>query len=54
MPQMAPMSWLFLYFMFTIIFFMINFLNYYMYLIKNSSNNKIMKKINFKNLIWKW
>nr|YP_009694374.1 ATP synthase F0 subunit 8 [Carabus granulatus]QEI26034.1 ATP synthase F0 subunit 8 [Carabus granulatus] len=54
MPQMAPMNWLFLYFMFTIIFLMFNFLNYYLYLIKNTNNytlkNNYMKKI----LNWKW
>nr|ARH53821.1 ATP synthase F0 subunit 8 [Elaphrus cupreus] len=52
MPQMAPMNWLLLYFMFTIIFLMFNFLNYYLYLIKNTSNN-IKKNIN-KTLNWKW
>nr|ARH54432.1 ATP synthase F0 subunit 8 [Lebia chlorocephala] len=53
MPQMAPMNWLFLYFMFTLIFLFINFLNYYMFLIENSkestSNNFLIKISN-----WKW
>nr|AYW52120.1 ATP synthase F0 subunit 8 [Harpalinae sp. 3 ACP-2013] len=54
MPQMAPMNWLILYFMFTIIFFLFNFLNYYLYLIKNTSNS--IKNNNFikKTLNWKW
>nr|YP_009707845.1 ATP synthase F0 subunit 8 [Harpalus sinicus]QEU52723.1 ATP synthase F0 subunit 8 [Harpalus sinicus] len=53
MPQMAPMNWLFLYLMFTIIFLLFNFLNYYMFLIKNNNN---MIKNNYINKIleWKW
>nr|ARH54864.1 ATP synthase F0 subunit 8 [Anisodactylus poeciloides] len=53
MPQMAPMNWLFLYLMFTIIFLLFNFLNYYMFLIKNKNN---MIKNNYINKIleWKW
>nr|YP_010710213.1 ATP synthase F0 subunit 8 [Dyscolus oreas]WCS91654.1 ATP synthase F0 subunit 8 [Dyscolus oreas]WCS91667.1 ATP synthase F0 subunit 8 [Dyscolus oreas] len=53
MPQMAPMNWLFLYLMFTFIFFLFNFLNYYMFLIKNikgNLNNNFTKKF----LNWKW
>nr|YP_010999484.1 ATP synthase F0 subunit 8 [Synuchus nitidus]WPM98396.1 ATP synthase F0 subunit 8 [Synuchus nitidus] len=53
MPQMAPMNWLFLYFIFTLIFLMFNFLNYYMYLIKNS-NNSIKNNYLSKMLNWKW
>nr|ALO76912.1 ATP synthase F0 subunit 8 [Pterostichinae sp. CYR01] len=53
MPQMAPMSWLMLYLMFTLIFFTFNFLNYYMFLIKN---NKNMIKNHYLNKMmnWKW
>nr|ARH54889.1 ATP synthase F0 subunit 8 [Bradycellus ruficollis] len=53
MPQMAPMNWLFLYLMFTIIFMLFNFLNYYMFLIKNKNN---LTKNNYMNKIleWKW
>nr|AXS66415.1 ATP synthase F0 subunit 8 [Caraboidea sp. KM-2017] len=53
MPQMAPMNWLFLYIMFTMIFLLFNFLNYYMFLIKNT---KISIKNNYlsKILNWKW
>nr|UPX88613.1 ATP synthase F0 subunit 8 [Pterostichus melanarius] len=54
MPQMAPMNWWFLYIMFMLIFLMFNFINYYMFLIKNYSdsiknNNYISKIVN-----WKW
>nr|ALO77399.1 ATP synthase F0 subunit 8 [Agonum muelleri] len=54
MPQMAPMNWLFLYLMFTLIFFLFNFLNYYMFLAKNNNDN--MKNNNYikKILNWKW
>nr|YP_003204828.1 ATP synthase F0 subunit 8 [Macrogyrus oblongus]ACO92541.1 ATP synthase F0 subunit 8 [Macrogyrus oblongus] len=52
MPQMAPMNWLFLYFLFTMIFLMFNFMNYYIFMI-NSKIHSIMKnKINKMN--WKW
>nr|QEL51234.1 ATP synthase F0 subunit 8 [Pterostichus oblongopunctatus] len=53
MPQMAPMNWLFLYILFTIIFLMFNFINYYMFLIKNTS---IMQKQNSIKIFlnWKW
>nr|ARH54003.1 ATP synthase F0 subunit 8 [Stomis pumicatus] len=52
MPQMAPMNWLFLYLLFSIIFMMFNFMNYYLFLIKNYSVS--MKNINKKFLNWKW
>nr|AXS65372.1 ATP synthase F0 subunit 8 [Bostrichoidea sp. 9 KM-2017] len=51
MPQMAPLSWLTLFFYFTIIFLMINSLNYYNFNYKSITNKftKTQKKIN-----WKW
>nr|UPX88697.1 ATP synthase F0 subunit 8 [Cychrus caraboides] len=53
MPQMAPMNWLFLYIMFTIIFLIFNFMNYYLYLIKTMSNNLKNNYMKIK-LNWKW
>nr|YP_010507223.1 ATP synthase F0 subunit 8 [Diplocheila zeelandica]QJT42739.1 ATP synthase F0 subunit 8 [Diplocheila zealandica]UXF64374.1 ATP synthase F0 subunit 8 [Diplocheila zeelandica] len=53
MPQMAPMNWLFLYFMFTVIFLIFNFFNYYIYLIKNDSFSK-NKNLLIKIMTWKW
>nr|YP_010472526.1 ATP synthase F0 subunit 8 [Harpalus griseus]UVG42150.1 ATP synthase F0 subunit 8 [Harpalus griseus] len=53
MPQMAPMNWLFLYLMFTIIFLLFNFLNYFMFLIQNKK--KSIKNIFFNKILeWKW
>nr|UWM92602.1 ATP synthase F0 subunit 8 [Creophilus maxillosus] len=51
MPQMAPMNWLILFIMFTMIFIMFNCINYFSfnYQPKSSELNKISKKIN-----WKW
>nr|ARH53795.1 ATP synthase F0 subunit 8 [Curculio elephas] len=52
MPQMSPMSWLTLYFMFIIIFLLMIILNYYSFLY--NPKNKLNLKKN-KNLInWKW
>nr|UPX88678.1 ATP synthase F0 subunit 8 [Loricera pilicornis] len=53
MPQMAPMNWLLLYFLFSMIFLLFNFMNYYLFLIYNKKN--LMKtKFLIKNLTWKW
>nr|YP_010729348.1 ATP synthase F0 subunit 8 [Sternolophus rufipes]WED07053.1 ATP synthase F0 subunit 8 [Sternolophus rufipes] len=51
MPQMAPINWLFLFIMFSMIFIMFNSMNYFSfkYPVKSSTTQKIMKKIN-----WKW
>nr|ANJ70545.1 ATP synthase F0 subunit 8 [Liopterus haemorrhoidalis] len=52
MPQMAPMNWLFLYFLFSLIFMLFNFMNYYMFMIKNKTNN--LQNFIKKTLNWKW
>nr|YP_009441711.1 ATP synthase F0 subunit 8 [Amphizoa insolens]AOY39243.1 ATP synthase F0 subunit 8 [Amphizoa insolens] len=52
MPQMAPMNWLILFFLFIMIFLLFNFLNYFKFMIKN--NNNLNKKFSIKNLNWKW
>nr|YP_010491855.1 ATP synthase F0 subunit 8 [Ocypus graeseri]UWM92641.1 ATP synthase F0 subunit 8 [Ocypus graeseri] len=51
MPQMAPLNWLALFIMFTIIFFMINCINYFSFSYKNKMSN-FSKKNNLTN--WKW
>nr|YP_009176412.1 ATP synthase F0 subunit 8 [Cryptolestes ferrugineus]YP_009176425.1 ATP synthase F0 subunit 8 [Cryptolestes pusillus]ALI86990.1 ATP synthase F0 subunit 8 [Cryptolestes ferrugineus]ALI87006.1 ATP synthase F0 subunit 8 [Cryptolestes pusillus] len=51
MPQMAPLSWLTLFFYFTLIFILFNIMNYYsfMYQVKKERVLSMKKKIN-----WKW
>nr|YP_010999511.1 ATP synthase F0 subunit 8 [Ochthebius subinteger]WPM98436.1 ATP synthase F0 subunit 8 [Ochthebius subinteger] len=52
MPQMAPMNWLILFIMFSMIFMMYSSLNYFsfIYLFNKSHNNiKLNNKLN-----WKW
>nr|AFU50260.1 ATP synthase F0 subunit 8 [Spilopyra sumptuosa] len=50
MPQMAPLNWLSLFFLFISIFMLFNYLNYY--LLTYNKNYYYEKKI-FKNY-WKW
>nr|YP_010397580.1 ATP synthase F0 subunit 8 [Potthastia gaedii]UQJ73619.1 ATP synthase F0 subunit 8 [Potthastia gaedii] len=55
MPQMAPISWLVLFLVFTLTLILFNILNYYCSLPKNlenleSSNNKNLNS----SLNWKW
>nr|YP_009918990.1 ATP synthase F0 subunit 8 [Elodes minuta]YP_010385129.1 ATP synthase F0 subunit 8 [Elodes marginata]ARH53847.1 ATP synthase F0 subunit 8 [Elodes minuta]QMP96570.1 ATP synthase F0 subunit 8 [Elodes minuta]UPL65139.1 ATP synthase F0 subunit 8 [Elodes marginata] len=52
MPQMAPMNWLTLFIMFTIIFIMFNSLNYFTYLKTTPKTNN--KTLLSKTLNWKW
>nr|UFR82854.1 ATP synthase F0 subunit 8 [Goliathus goliatus]UFR82893.1 ATP synthase F0 subunit 8 [Mecynorhina torquata ugandensis] len=51
MPQMAPLSWLILFFIFCLTFILFNILNYYcfIYPVKFNPIKKTTKKIN-----WKW
>nr|AXS65723.1 ATP synthase F0 subunit 8 [Cucujoidea sp. 23 KM-2017] len=51
MPQMAPLNWLSLFIFFTVIFLIVNSLNYFMFLytIKNNNFKKNSPKLN-----WKW
>nr|YP_009185830.1 ATP synthase F0 subunit 8 [Euryusa optabilis]ALO70561.1 ATP synthase F0 subunit 8 [Euryusa optabilis] len=51
MPQMAPMSWLNLFIMFTITFLIFNSLNYFSFLYPPKSM-KLMKMLTKNN--WKW
>nr|YP_009745935.1 ATP synthase F0 subunit 8 [Trichosia lengersdorfi]QIH95793.1 ATP synthase F0 subunit 8 [Trichosia lengersdorfi] len=52
MPQMAPINWLSLFFIFSIIFIILNIFNYFTFIL-NKTKNK-----NFKNnklsMNWKW
>nr|ARH53717.1 ATP synthase F0 subunit 8 [Anthobium melanocephalum] len=51
MPQMAPMNWLTLFIMFTMIFLLFNSLNYFSFKYNTKDNN--LNKKTFK-LNWKW
>nr|QLY89797.1 ATP synthase F0 subunit 8 [Exechia fusca] len=54
MPQMAPINWLSLFFMFTIIYLIFNILNYFNYFLSYPINNKQQKKNQTSYLNWKW
>nr|UEP13614.1 ATP synthase F0 subunit 8 [Asarkina ericetorum] len=53
MPQMAPISWLFLFILFSIIFILFNLMNYFCYF-PLISKSKSLKKINTISMNWKW
>nr|WKU83758.1 ATP synthase F0 subunit 8 [Argentinomyia sp. ECU10] len=53
MPQMAPISWLSLFMLFSIIFILFNSMNYFIYfplLIKS----KNIKSTSTNSMNWKW
>nr|YP_010936418.1 ATP synthase F0 subunit 8 [Curculio bimaculatus]WKW54871.1 ATP synthase F0 subunit 8 [Curculio bimaculatus] len=52
MPQMAPMSWLTLYFLFSFIFLIMNIMNYYSFLY--IPKLKLELKVNKNYTNWKW
>nr|ATP75095.1 ATP synthase F0 subunit 8 [Sitona callosus] len=51
MPQMAPLSWLTLYFIFIMMFIMFMILNYFSFMYTPKNIMKTKKNI---NLNWKW
>nr|AML25604.1 ATP synthase F0 subunit 8 [Staphylinidae sp. BMNH 1274668] len=51
MPQMAPLNWLSLFFMFLSIFLIFNSLNYFIFLYHKKYT--IIKKVE-KYINWKW
>nr|AOY39828.1 ATP synthase F0 subunit 8 [Pityogenes trepanatus] len=54
MPQMAPMSWLTLFILFTMLFLLTIILNFF-FLKNNSINNKtLFKNKAYLNKYWKW
>nr|QGX06398.1 ATP synthase F0 subunit 8 [Microperla geei] len=52
MPQMAPISWLLLFIMFSIIFLTFNCMNYFSFLPQAPQTTK--KSISQTSLNWKW
>nr|ACC94778.1 ATPase 8 [Drosophila guttifera] len=53
MPQMAPISWLFLFLFFTITFILFCTLNYYSFMPSSPSSTEL-KKLNLNSMNWKW
>nr|AXS65437.1 ATP synthase F0 subunit 8 [Cucujoidea sp. 26 KM-2017] len=51
MPQMAPLSWLTLYIMFTMIFLLFNIINYYSFFYSTKLISFKKKTIKYN---WKW
>nr|QAT19773.1 ATP synthase F0 subunit 8 [Eucryptorrhynchus scrobiculatus]QGA70742.1 ATP synthase F0 subunit 8 [Eucryptorrhynchus scrobiculatus]QGA70746.1 ATP synthase F0 subunit 8 [Eucryptorrhynchus scrobiculatus]QGA70747.1 ATP synthase F0 subunit 8 [Eucryptorrhynchus scrobiculatus]QGA70748.1 ATP synthase F0 subunit 8 [Eucryptorrhynchus scrobiculatus] len=52
MPQMAPMSWLIMYMLFTFMFILLIIFNYFTFLyLPNKKNYTILNK---KKMNWKW
>nr|ARH55133.1 ATP synthase F0 subunit 8 [Phaedon armoraciae] len=51
MPQMMPLNWLILMFYFTMIFFLFNIMNYYMFYYNIKTSKKLMSKPLYN---WKW
>nr|DAZ87537.1 TPA_asm: ATP synthase F0 subunit 8 [Trichosia splendens] len=52
MPQMAPINWLSLFFIFLIIFILFNILNYFSLNLNKQQNKNFYKNKLFMN--WKW
>nr|ACC94706.1 ATPase 8 [Drosophila calloptera group sp. PMO-2008] len=53
MPQMAPISWLFLFFFFTGTFILFWVINYYSYMPSSPKSNGL-KNLNLNSMNWKW
>nr|YP_010397593.1 ATP synthase F0 subunit 8 [Boreoheptagyia zhengi]UQJ73671.1 ATP synthase F0 subunit 8 [Boreoheptagyia zhengi] len=55
MPQMAPISWLILFILFSLTLILFNILNYYCSLPKNLSSSEPSSLMNSSNSMnWKW
>nr|UDF83707.1 ATP synthase F0 subunit 8 [Allognosta vagans] len=54
MPQMAPISWLILFIIFSITFIMFNILNYFCFFNNLPMTPQLTKTSTSKTLNWKW
>nr|YP_010022722.1 ATP synthase F0 subunit 8 [Polleniopsis mongolica]QOP39570.1 ATP synthase F0 subunit 8 [Polleniopsis mongolica]QXG15703.1 ATP synthase F0 subunit 8 [Polleniopsis mongolica] len=54
MPQMAPISWLSLFIIFSMTFMIFNMMNYYSYIPLMPKSNFIIKNNLMNSLNWKW
>uniref|UniRef100_A0AAU7BA95 ATP synthase complex subunit 8 n=1 Tax=Pachyrhamma longipes TaxID=3073453 RepID=A0AAU7BA95_9ORTH len=52
MPQMAPISWLFMFIMFSLTLLMFCSSNYFLFMASPTQASE--KKINFNSFNWKW
>nr|UYG48405.1 ATP synthase F0 subunit 8 [Chrysops sp.] len=53
MPQMAPISWLLLFIVFSLTFMMFNIMNYYSFLPPTPKSNEI-NNLTISPFNWKW
>nr|YP_010713160.1 ATP synthase F0 subunit 8 [Thaumatomyia glabra]WDA94052.1 ATP synthase F0 subunit 8 [Thaumatomyia glabra] len=53
MPQMAPINWLFLFILFSVIFLLFNVMNYYS-ILPSSPKSLSTKSFKTNSLNWKW
>nr|QNE85378.1 ATP synthase F0 subunit 8 [Paracoenia fumosa] len=53
MPQMAPIGWLSLFFIFSFTFLLFCMMNYY-YFIPNPTQSNNFKNINLNSMNWMW
>nr|QLY89717.1 ATP synthase F0 subunit 8 [Xylophagus ater] len=53
MPQMAPISWLSLFIIFSMTFLLFSMMNYYSFL-PSSPQNEEKKSHKFNSFPWKW
>nr|YP_010415122.1 ATP synthase F0 subunit 8 [Sphegina orientalis]URX52606.1 ATP synthase F0 subunit 8 [Sphegina orientalis] len=53
MPQMAPISWLSLFLLFSLIFILFNMVNYFIYTPLAPKSKSLTKKTT-NSLNWKW
>nr|QHD47972.1 ATP synthase F0 subunit 8 [Claassenia magna]WHU31440.1 ATP synthase F0 subunit 8 [Claassenia magna] len=53
MPQMAPLSWLILFLVFSATLVLFNSLNYFSYFIQSSQSQK-KTEISHHSMNWKW
>nr|UOU84996.1 ATP synthase F0 subunit 8 [Chrysopilus cristatus] len=54
MPQMAPISWLILFIIFSFTFILFNMMNYFSYMPSSPKTEELSKEISSKSLNWKW
>nr|YP_010981207.1 ATP synthase F0 subunit 8 [Lispe neimongola]WOE90337.1 ATP synthase F0 subunit 8 [Lispe neimongola] len=53
MPQMAPIGWLSLFFIFSVTFLLFCMMNYYTFIPSSTQSNN-MKNLKFNSMNWKW